>query len=264
MDRGPDDTIDDGNGLAPPRHPPGSQPPPLPAGKRRYGVIRTLWHWTLSLSVAAFVGSILIVVVNAVIPPPATPLMLLRGVEHAGEAGFRWRWRSMDRISPHVFRAVLAAEDARFCEHSGFDFKAIEKAWKEHQRGDGLRGASTISQQTAKNLYLWPGRSYVRKGVEAWFTFLIELIWTKDRILETYVNVVEWGTGIYGITAAARHHFKKEPDKLTPREAALLAATLPNPRRWSAGRPSGYINRRAGTIQARMRSFKIRNEDICS
>lgn len=244
----------------------GAQPPPLPTSETRAkrGPLRTVLRWGVSLAVAGIAGSILLVLVNAVLPPVITPLMLIRGFENSDGTGqFRWRWRDREAISPHIFRAVMAAEDARFCEHNGFDWKALETALERADRGKKLRGASTISQQVAKNVYLWPSRSYIRKGLEAWFTVLIEVFWSKDRILETYVNVAEWGSGIYGIEAAARYHFKRNAKAITPRQAALLAATLPNPRRWAAGRPTGYINRRAGTIQARMRSFAIRNDNFC-
>ena len=192
-------------------------------------------------------GSVLL---YRVVPPPATPLMVIRLFEGEGIAK---RWRSYDEISPHLIRAVMASEDSRFCEHYGFDWDAIESALAENLQGGPLRGASTITMQTAKNLFLWPARSYVRKGFEAYFTVLLELLWTKRRILETYLNVVEWGPGIYGAEAAARAHFGKSADALSRREAALLAAVLPSPRRWSAGRPTGYVASRAATIQARMR-----------
>lgn len=243
---------------------PETSPQPLPFPARKRGPVRTVIRWAISLTVAAVVGSVLLVLVNAVLPPVITPLMLIRGFENTDGTGkFRWRWRDRESISPHIFRAVMAAEDARFCEHSGFDWKAVERAFRHADRGNKLRGASTISQQVAKNVYLWPGRSYFRKGLEAWFTVLIEALWSKDRILETYVNVAEWGQGIYGVEAAARFHFRGNAKTLSPRQAALLAATLPNPRRWAAGRPTGYINRRAGTIQARMRAFAVRSGDFC-
>ena len=192
-------------------------------------------------------GSVLL---YRVVPPPVTPLMVIRLLEGEGIAK---QWRSYDEISPHLIRAVMASEDSRFCKHYGFDWDAIESALAENLQGGPLRGASTITMQTAKNLFLWPARSYVRKGFEAYFTVLLELLWTKRRILETYLNVVEWGPGIYGAEAAARAHFGKSADALSRREAALLAAVLPSPRRWSAGRPTGYVASRAATIQARMR-----------
>jgi monofunctional biosynthetic peptidoglycan transglycosylase len=165
-------------------------------------------------------------------------------------------WVAYDEISPNLARAVIAAEDAGFCAHWGFDFKAIQKALAHNEDSKRLRGGSTISNQTAKNVFLWPGDTrlsrYARKAIEPYFTVLIELMWGKRRVLEVYLNVVEWGPGIYGAEAAARHHFDKPASKLSRREAALLAAVLPNPRRLSAGRPSAYVARQAGAIQRRM------------
>ena len=158
----------------------------------------------------------------------------------------------LEEISPQLMRAVIASEDERFCEHFGFDFKAIEEAWKRNQHGRRIYGGSTISMQTAKNLFLWPGRDWLRKGLEAYFTGLIELFWSKRRIIEVYLNIIEMGPGIYGAEAAAHAQFGKPAVALTSREAALIAATLPNPLRWSAARPTGYIARRASVIQGRM------------
>jgi monofunctional biosynthetic peptidoglycan transglycosylase len=181
-----------------------------------------------------------------------TPLMVIRAIE--GE-GIRKDWQPYAAISPHLVRAVMASEDTRFCQHHGFDWREIENALAASSAGERLRGASTISMQTAKNLFLWPGRSYLRKAVEAYFTVLLELFWSKKRIIETYLNVVEWGSGIYGAQAAAEAHFGKSAAALTRREASLLAAVLPNPRRWSASHPTRYILNRSATIRARMRNM---------
>lgn len=201
----------------------------------------------LSVAIAALYG---------IVPPPLTPLMVLRLFE--GE-GLSKDWVPYERISPHLARAVIAAEDAKFCDHGGFDFAAIEAAWKQLQKKKSakrLKGGSTISNQTAKNVFLWPGdwlaTRILRKAIEPYFTFLIEFFWTKKRILEIYLNVVEWGHGVYGAEAAAQAHFRKSAADLTQREAALLAAVLPNPRYWSASEPTSYIRRRARTIQSRM------------
>jgi monofunctional glycosyltransferase len=212
------------------------------------------WKRRLLLVIAGFFGlSTLLVVLYGFLPPPITPLMVIRLFQ--GE-GLHKSWVSYPDIAPAVFRAVIAAEDARFCEHYGIDVEAIERAWHRNQKGRRIYGGSTISQQTAKNVFLWPGSSLVsrviRKGFEVYFTALIELFWDKRRIIEVYVNVIEFGPGIYGVGAAANAHFKVTADKLTNRQAALLAAVLPNPRRFSAGKPSGYVSRRAGTILARM------------
>jgi monofunctional biosynthetic peptidoglycan transglycosylase len=183
------------------------------------------------------------------LPPPVTPLMLLRQAEGLGLAR---HWVDGAEIAPALKRAVIAAEDARFCQHRGFDWQAIEEAWDDWQAGERQRGASTITQQTAKNLFLWPGGGWLRKAAEAYPTALLELIWPKRRILEVYLNVAEWGPGIYGAEAAARASFGHGARSLTAHEAALMAAVLPNPRRWSPAKPSAYIQRRAQLIQSRM------------
>jgi monofunctional glycosyltransferase len=163
-----------------------------------------------------------------------------------------YRWIAWDRISPQAALAVIAAEDQNFATHHGFDFDSIGKALDEHERGRRLRGASTISQQVAKNLFLWPGRSFVRKGLEAWFTILIELTWSKRRILEVYLNIVELGDGVFGIEAASQRYFRKPAEQLGAREAALLAAVLPNPLRLKANRPSSYVEERRAWILEQM------------
>jgi monofunctional biosynthetic peptidoglycan transglycosylase len=196
-----------------------------------------------------FIWSIFLVVVYRDLPPPATPLMVLR--LFAGN-GLHKSWRPLGEISPDLIRAVMASEDERFCAHEGFDWKAIREDWQRNQRGGQLLGASTISMQTAKNLFLWPDRSWPRKGLEVYFTLLIELAWPKRRIMELYLNEVEWAPGVYGAEAAAQYHFRKPAADLSAPEAARLAAVLPNPRRWSASHPSAYIIGRAGIIHARM------------
>lgn len=197
------------------------------------------------------------VALTRVVPPPYTPIMIMRTWENAvqGEArGIERHWVPVERISPHVLRAVVAAEDGRFMRHDGIDWKAMEDAMRYNRlhKGRKVRGASTITMQTAKNVFLWHGRNYVRKGLEAWFTLLIEHLWGKRRILEVYVNTIEMGDGIYGIEAASLAYFGKSAADLTRRQAALIAAVLPNPRRWSPAHPTSYINRRADWIQARM------------
>ena len=180
--------------------------------------------------------------------------MVTRSLE--GE-GLSYRWRSLDHISPRLVEAVIASEDSTFCAHRGFDMKAIEKALKANaraeKRGAGrLRGGSTISQQTAKNVFLWPSRDWVRKGLEAGYTVLIETLWGKRRIVEVYLNVAEWAPGVYGAEAAARHWFGKSASDLSAREAARLAAILPSPRRYNASSPGPYVRRRASRVQAAM------------
>jgi monofunctional biosynthetic peptidoglycan transglycosylase len=158
--------------------------------------------------------------------------------------------------------AAIAAEDARFCSHPGFDFEAIEQAMKANEQGRRMRGGSTISQQTAKNVFLWPGRDWVRKGLEAGYTVLIETVWGKRRIMEVYLNVAEMGPGIYGAEAAAQHWFGKSASDLSSREAARLAAILPSPRRYNAGSPGPYVRRRASRIQAAANT--VRNEGLAT
>lgn len=189
------------------------------------------------------------VLVHAVAPPPTTLLMGLRVLE--GE-GIDYRWRPLERISPRLTEAVIASEDARFCSHRGFDIQAIEQAMERNRRGGRLRGGSTISQQTAKNVFLWPGRGWVRKGLEAGYTVLIETFWSKRRIIEVYLNVAEWGPGVYGAEAAAQYWFRKSAADLTASEAARLAAILPSPRRYQAANPGPYVRRRAARVQAAM------------
>ncbi len=206
--------------------------------------------------------SVMGVAVFRVVPLPSTPLMYLRIIEGAfnGEAiGIDQSWKPYEQLSHNIFRAVVAAEDARFMRHNGIDWRAMENAMQYNRthKGRKFRGASTISMQTAKNAFLWHGRNYIRKGLEAWFTFLIETLWGKKRILEVYVNVIEMGPGIYGAEAAARTYFDKSASELNKKEAALIAAVLPNPRRWSPEKPTQYIQRRADWILGRMGGVHI-------
>lgn len=199
------------------------------------------------------------ILVPRVLPPPLTFLMVSRSLE--GE-GLSYRWRSLDDISPRLVEAVIASEDARFCEHRGFDMKAIEKALKANERGGRIRGGSTISQQTAKNVFLWPGRDWIRKGLEAGYTVLIETLWGKRRVMEVYLNVAEWAPGVYGAEAASRHWFGKSASELSAREAARLAAILPSPRRYDASSPGRYVRGRASRVQAAMGT--VRNEGLAA
>jgi monofunctional biosynthetic peptidoglycan transglycosylase len=162
--------------------------------------------------------------------------------------GLRREWKPLDEISPRLVRTLIAAEDARFCDHRGFDFNAIEKAMASNAKGRKLRGGSTISQQTAKNVFLWPQRSWARKGLEAYFTVLIEVIWGKPRIMEVYLNTIEWGPGVYGAEAAARKNFGVSAKNLSAAQAARLAAIVPSPLKWRAASPGPYVKRRSGKI----------------
>ncbi len=211
--------------------------------------------------------SILLVVLYRVVPPPITPLMIIRGLDDESLATETRRdWRPLEDISPQVLRAVLASEDMKFCDHFGFDWTALRAAWQSYQdgaKGARLRGGSTITMQTAKNVFLWPSRSLFRKSAEAWFTMLMEVFWSKERILEVYLNVVEWGDGIYGVEAAARAHFRRPAKTLTAGQAARLAAILPNPRIYAVDEPTGYIAGRARTILRRMRDVRVSDGAVC-
>ena len=200
-----------------------------------------------------FVSSIAIVILYKYIPIPVTPLMLERRISEGSPINYRWT--PIDKITTNLPLAVVASEDNLFTTHNGFDFEQIKIAREEAEKGKKLRGASTISQQTAKNVFLWNGRSWLRKGLEAYFTVLIELIWGKERIMEVYLNCIEMGNGIYGAAAVAKHHFKTTPAKLTRAQCALIAATLPNPRRFSSKKPSKYMLQRQKAILKNMKNI---------
>jgi monofunctional biosynthetic peptidoglycan transglycosylase len=212
-----------------------------------------------NLAIIFFAVSISWVVLARFVPVFVTPLMIIRSVESLiqGEMPRNSKdWVSIDKISHNIVQAVVASEDNLFMEHHGFSIEDIQKALKHNQKGKRIRGGSTISQQTAKNVFLWPDRSYVRKGVEAYFTVLIEFIWPKERIMEVYLNVIEMGDGIYGIQAASEEYFNKDAKQLTKSQAALIAACLPNPRKYSAKNPSSYIQRRKAKIMSLMGKLK--------
>jgi monofunctional biosynthetic peptidoglycan transglycosylase len=205
-----------------------------------------------------FVFPPVLTLVYRLIPPPLTVLMVERLMQGQG---LDKHWRGLGDIAPALPQAVIAAEDARFCEHHGFDFQAMREAAIHNERRPGkIRGGSTISQQTAKNVFLWPSRDYVRKGLEAWFTVLEEALWGKRRILEVYLNVVEWGPGTYGAEAAAQRYFHTDAADLTPDEAARLAAILPDPLKWKAVNPGRYVQRRSARIGAR--AAVVRSDDL--
>ena len=200
--------------------------------------------------------SIIWVLALRFINPPVTLLMIIRGFELKADDK-PWRiekeWLSYDELSTNLKVAAVAGEDINFPNHWGFDFVAMEKAFEKNKSGKRIRGGSTISQQTAKNVFLWPGRSYIRKGFEAYFAGLIELLWGKERILEVYLNVIETGDGLYGAEAATQNYFHKSATKLTRSQAALIIAVLPNPRRWSPVKPTPYIYYKKGLILRNMR-----------
>ena len=197
------------------------------------------------------------------VDPPFSSFMAIRQLQAwaEGDAGFRlaYDWRDLDRMAPSLPLALIAAEDQNFARHSGFDLEAIEQARRRNERGGRLRGGSTISQQLAKNLFLWQGTSapsrWLRKGIETWYTMLIELLWPKRRILEVYANVAEFGDGVYGAQAAARSFFRRDASALTAAQSARLAAVLPSPKRYSAANPGPYVQRRARAIERNMRQI---------
>jgi len=221
-----------------------------------------MFHWLKRILLFCFGLSLAIVLLYRFVPVPATPLMAIRAFEKEKSQGrFKKDWVPLHQISPHLVQAVIASEDNRFEQHYGFDFKAIEKAVKRNQKGKKRKlGGSTITMQTAKNTFLWHGRNYVRKGLEAYFTVLIELIWGKKRIMEVYLNVIEMGPGIYGAEAAAQHYFGKPAIKLSKREACLIAASLPNPIKRNPAKPSGYVRGRAQKIGNLM--FKLPKQQL--
>ena len=203
------------------------------------------------------VASVILVLCFRWLPIPVTPLMIERVQENLIDGkpiAIQYHWTSFAEISPKMENAVIASEDWRFFEHNGFDWPAIEKAMQHNKHSSRVRGASTISQQTAKNVFLWPSRSWIRKGLEAYFTVLIEALWSKERIMEVYLNVVELGDGIYGVGAASSFYFHHPASKLASSEAALLAAVLPNPRRFQVAHPTPYVRFRQTMIQRRMPS----------
>ncbi|MEE3385033.1 MAG: monofunctional biosynthetic peptidoglycan transglycosylase [Prevotella sp.] len=218
--------------------------------------------------VTFFVSTILAVVAYKFLPVYVTPLMIIRCVEQIADGHsprVEHKWVSLEEMSASMPVAVMGSEDARFLLHHGFDFKQIEHAARQNAAGGKKVGASTITQQTAKNVFLWPGRTWVRKGFEAYFTALIELLWSKQRIMEVYLNSIETGDGIYGVEAVARLHFGKSAKELTRAECALIAATLPNPRKYSSLKPSKYIIGRQHKIETNMKyipKFPAENEDI--
>ncbi|MEZ5955952.1 MAG: monofunctional biosynthetic peptidoglycan transglycosylase [Hyphomonadaceae bacterium] len=225
--------------------------------RKRYGLFIT----SISVLFIAFVlAPVTWVAVYLFLEPPSTVLMMQRAAE--GQT-IRHQPVPLNRMSPHIVRALIASEDARFCEHDGFDIEAIQSAMESNRRGRGpMRGGSTISQQTAKNLFLWPGRGWVRKGVETYFTALIEFMWPKRRIMEAYLNNIEFGDGNFGIEAAARARFGVSAADLTPLQAARLAAIVPSPNRWSATSPGPYVRGRSATIVAR--AGEVRNSGAAS
>lgn len=217
-----------------------------------------IFKWVV---VAFFVTTILSVFFYRYVPVFITPLMIIRTAEQIGDGKdikLKHNWVSLDEMPVNMVKAVIASEDAHFLEHDGFDFDAIKKA-VEHNKNKkkNKHGASTISQQTAKNVFLWPSRSWVRKGLEAYFTVLIEMMWSKQRIVEVYLNSIEMGDGIYGIGAASKRYYRCDPSELSRQQCALITATLPNPRKYKVIAPSAYVSKRQQRILREMKFVKI-------
>jgi monofunctional glycosyltransferase len=219
--------------------------------------IARVFQWIRRIALVFFIFSVASVVLFSFIPPPFTPLMIKRLIDQATDGKREMRlyksWTRLEHISTNLQVAVICGEDQSFLEHQGFDFKAIEKALKHNKKSKKKRGASTISQQTAKNVFLWPSRSWLRKGFELYFTTLIEACWDKARIFEVYLNVAEWGDGIYGAEAASQHYFKKPASALSREEASLLASVLPGPLIYSVKNPNAKVRKKQHWIIRQMR-----------
>lgn len=213
-------------------------------------------RFIIACALAVVLASAMLVGTLRWVDPPTSAFMMRERIGAGADAGrIQYEWVPAAAVSAHLKLAVIAAEDQKFPEHSGFDMDSINDALAERERGGRVRGASTLSQQVAKNLFLWPGQSWVRKGLEAWFTVLIETLWPKRRILEVYVNIAEFGPDVFGAGAAARVYFDKPASELTPAEAALMAAVLPNPKRLRVAEPSAYVRSRQEWILGQMRQL---------
>lgn len=217
-------------------------------------MFKRIFRFLFKLFLGLFLFSIFMVLVYKWLPVPFTPLMVIRSFEHQEEQ-VHHEWVPIESISRHLQLAVITSEDQNFVKHHGFDFEAIKKAMADNRSGRKIRGASTISQQTAKNVFLWPDRTWLRKGLEAYFTFLIELLWSKERILEVYLNSIEMGKGVFGAQAAAEHWFGKNAGQLSAYESAAIAAVLPNPREYRANPASSFIQRRKNWIVQQMHYY---------
>lgn len=216
--------------------------------KKLFRLLFKLMLWFIGLTV-------LWVLVFKYVSVPFTPYMVIRAMQDGDDYKFSHQWVPLEEISPHLQLAVICAEDQKFVHHRGFDREAIEKARASNREGGRLRGASTISQQTAKNVFLWPARSWLRKGFEAYFTFLIETFWSKERILEVYLNSIEMGHGVYGAEAASQYWFDKKASSLSKENAAAIASILPNPRVYQANPPGPYISKRITWTLQQMRYY---------
>lgn len=225
--------------------------------RRRREPRRSIWRWVVWLGLALLLLSIAPVLLLRWLDPPTSMVMLGRRVEMREQPAFRvdYRWRDWQKLSPRLPIALVAAEDQQFPVHGGFDLDAISRALDHNERGGAVRGASTISQQVAKNLFLWQGRSWLRKGMETWYTLWIEALWPKRRILEVYANIAEFGDGVYGAEAAAQRYFGVSAQALDAAQSARLAAVLPSPRRWRADRPGPYVLARQRWVERQVRQL---------
>ena len=224
------------------------------AAKHRRSLPRQFLRWLRVLALGWLSLSLLVMLLLRFVDPPIWSWLIQRTLDPPQDypAQPYHSWRELEQIAPAMWLAVVAAEDQRFPQHWGIDWHAIQTSLQDAAAGKGLRGASTLTQQVAKNLFLWQGRSYLRKGLEAWFTVWLEALWSKRRILEVYLNIAEFGRGVFGIAAASETFYKKTPDRLTRSQSALLAAALPNPRQLRVDRPSPYMRTRAGWILNQM------------
>lgn len=216
--------------------------------KRIFKFLLKTTLWFIALSVVW-------VVIYKYVPIPYTPLMAIRSYNGDENYATKHEWKSINEISKNLQLAVICSEDQSFLEHNGFDINALKEAYEENQEGKRIRGGSTISQQTAKNVFLWQGRTWLRKGLEAWFTFLIETLWSKERILEVYLNSIEMGNGVFGAEAAAKYWFKTSALQLSKTQSASIAAILPNPKKYKANPASKFINSRTYWIKKQMQNF---------
>lgn len=221
---------------------------------------RRIMGWAIKAAIIFVVGSVLWVAAYRFVPPPITFTMIGNVIDGRGMTK---EWMGLARMDPNMARAAIGGEDWNFCKHDGFDFKAIQQAMKENAEGGRIRGGSTISQQTAKNAFLWQGGGYFRKGLEAWFTVLIELIWDKPRIMEVYLNIAETGIGTFGTNAGAQRYFRHDATRLSPTEAARIAAVLPLPKKREAIAPTGFTRRHGNTIASRIAVVRRNGLDAC-
>ena len=228
-------------------------------GKKRTVKIR-IFKWLFDLTLCFVALTFIPVLLYRVVDPPTTPLMWIRWAEGGYDKDFPRsikKWMSLDEISPELIKAVIASEDQIFFSHEGFDWRAVQYAFKNNLESKRKIGASTITMQTAKNVFLWPGRNWLRKGLEVYFTFLIELFWSKQRILEVYFNIIEWGDGIFGCEAATKKYFKKSATKASTLESAWMAAILPNPRVWPEKKYRSLVRKKQARILNQMYTIRL-------